>query len=283
MQSLMEKTEFPFFGMPFFRVLPNPGLFTFQAGRRVPAQGQCDAAGAEADVRQQGDRAAETNPGSTESQAQPRRAALTAVSTAPAAAERYFFCRQKSLPWEFPHRFKVLVSWEVVAVVRWELLPRSKPESNSVQKSSYPYWSSQHRFFFCISASVASIGIFRPSATKSGRPDGVPSALLLSSCRNPPHPSPLGWPPLAQNYIVTWWMAGGARPLRWWSALVHQGTKKHPLPWDRPVEMTFDLVTFTCDQWNPFGRDLQNTDWPINPWLMPSWSFLVWRFLLLIR
>ncbi len=56
--------------------------------------------------------------------------------------------------------------------------------------------------------------LFWPRVTKWGWPYGVTSASSLSSCRTPP---PHG---LAQHYIVTWWMEGSARPLRWWSVLV---------------------------------------------------------------
>ncbi len=55
--------------------------------------------------------------------------------------------------------------------------------------------------------------MFRPSATKSGRPYGVTSA----SCRT--HHPP--WPGIRlSRYTVTWWTVGGARPLCWWSVLV---------------------------------------------------------------
>ena len=57
--------------------------------------------------------------------------------------------------------------------------------------------------------------------------DGLMESCLCCGGGGPPTPHLLGWPTLARHYIVawqyhviTWWMVGGAWPLRWPSVLV---------------------------------------------------------------
>ncbi len=106
--------------------------------------------------------------------------------------------------WQF-HLMKIILSWCLSNVIR------------------APWISS------CTIRGVFKIDcVFRPSATKSGRPYGV---MYVSSCGTSPHHHPplASWPPLAGwppttttpwHDTVTWSRDGWLGPLRWRSVLV---------------------------------------------------------------